>query len=195
MSHQPEEQFGFSYRPSGQQSKSMLLRQFAQSSDLQMDQHAFLRLLYLETEKNLRLIDTISFVSKGKHKTGDPVYMTALKGLETDVLSMVLMIPELHNGLFYEVQRFNPPKLVSDLNNMEEDEDPYSKPENILELCMALYLKIEASKKAADISFVEGLQGIHFRVRLMNIREMLNSLSFCLKQTTAVVQMTWWYEE
>lgn len=127
------------------------------------DTNAVLRLLYLESMRNINLISTLNFDDKNI-KTDDDAYKRLALLLETDMLNLVFLDGKKSTNLF---------SVMSDLSQLkfeEEDSDEHDNSKNTLSALVYLYVKIWTLRKLASFdSKGKALKSIRFRARLKNI--------------------------
>jgi hypothetical protein len=120
---------------------------------------AMLRLLYLESLRNLSLLDCLDFSAKGSAKDGDTLKDVIL-ALETDVL----------NNVFYEGRRNA--RIFSAMNRLgHADEDDADNERPSLSLVLFLQTKIWTLKKIVSMNSKDkALKGIKYKERLRHIQ-------------------------
>lgn len=133
---------------------------------------AKLRLLYLECQKNLTLIDSLNL---NKNDEIDNDYISIINCIETDILEMIFFEGK-ESKKFLEIL-----KKTIIKKNIENEVDGIE--EKSMKALTFVYIKIDVLKKLTTIKN-EGiaLRKINFKVRLKNIRDGLLKIVKTLKK-------------
>jgi hypothetical protein len=138
-------------------------QQFSTWRQFKKDIKAVLRLLYLESIRNLSLIDSLDFNNK-KIKADDESFKKIALLIETDILNLVFLDGKKNTRLF---------NIIEDIKKDELENEDDGNPDNNRDTLNALafvYVKIWTIKKLASLdSKGNALKSIRYRARLKNI--------------------------
>ena len=150
-------------------------QQFSDWRQFNKDTDAILRLLYLESMRNINLISTLNFDNKSI-RTDDAYKKMALL-IETDILNLVFLDGKKSTKLFSVMND------ISQIGLEDEDADDQEKNKNSLNALVYLYVKIWTLKKLASFdSKGKALNSIRFRARLKNISKVYHSFADSLRK-------------
>ena len=146
-------------------SAASLLERFNNWRQLKKDINAVLRLLYLESMRNVNLLACLNLDNNKNIKPDDDAFIKAAMAIETDMLELIFLEGKKSSRLF---------KAIEDMRDEElEDEDTNTHDINNRHTMNALgfiYIKVWTIKKLASLnSGGKAIKTIRYRARLKNI--------------------------
>jgi len=150
-------------------------QQFSDWRQFNKDKDAILRLLYLESMRNINLISTLNFDNKSI-RTDDDAYKKIALLIETDILNLVFLDGKKSTKLFSVMND------ISQIGLEDEDPDNQENNKNSLNALAYLYVKIWTLKKLSSFdSKGKALKSVRFRARLKNIYEIYYNFAGSLR--------------
>lgn len=145
-----------------------LIQQFNNWRQLRKDIDAVIRLLYLESMRNVNLLEALNYDSRGI-RTDDDAFKKIILLLETGVLDMIFLEGKKSSRIF---------KLMEKMSDIElEDEDGIDENEgrHTLNALSFIYIRIWAVKRLVSLETKgKALKSIRYRNRIKNILSAYN---------------------
>ena len=140
-----------------------MIQQFNNWKQLRKDIDAVIRLLYLESMRNVNLLESLDF-EKRNIKTDDDGFKKISLMLETDVLDLLFLEGRKSSKLFRIMEK------MSDLELEEEDDFTAGNGRHTLNALSFIYIKIWTLKKLIVLDTKgRALKNIRYRSRIKNI--------------------------
>jgi len=160
-----------------------LYQQYSNWRQFNKDTGALLRLLYLESMRNINLISTLNFESKNI-RTDDDDFKKISLFLETDILNLVFLDGKKSTKLFSVMNDISQIKLE------DEEGDDQKNNETTLNALVYLYVKIWILKKLVSFdSKGKALKPIRYRARLQNITSIYHIVADCLRNLDEITPL------
>lgn len=146
-----------------------------------LDAKSQLRLLYLETRRNLALIDTM------KNRENAEAIKIVLMNFETEQLMQFFQSGERNHRVYTKIKSIDNFVYAS-----EDDDDDYSQSKsiNFLSVVSFLYVRIAVLRTISNGKFTgKNFKKINYYKRFSNIMNAFVALAVCLEDQKAVREM------
>lgn len=160
-----------------------MIEQFNNWRQMRKDIDAVIRLLYLESARNINLLEALNYEGKSL-KSDDDAYKKAALLLETEILNMIFLEGKKSSRIF---------KIMEKMSDIElEDEDGTSETEkrHTLNALSFIYIKIWTLKKLVQLETKgKALKSIRYRNRMKNILSAYHSVLRNLKDMDEIAPL------